>query len=336
MMSWIKPLLKILAGFVLTCVFFLLLLFRQDIPKEEIEEKYSTPQSHYIEVDGVNLHVRFLGEGDPIFLLHGSFSSLHTWQDWQEELSPYFLTIAIDFPGHGLTGPDDEKRYSMTDYSILVLRLAEKLNLDKFHLAGNSMGGSVALQVASTRPDKVLSLNLIAASGAPKPELRESSSIDNSGATWIHRMSGNPVFSKILLKCTPKFLFAMNMKEVYADDSKINEQTLNRYYELMLRDGNRQATLDRIRGPRESRIEFDRLTMPTLIMWGNEDRWIPVTQAELFEKAIPGSNVVVFDNAGHIPMEEIPTESVAAYLSFLGVEVRKDYLESQKYVTYAD
>ena len=332
-MVWIKRISKVLAVIVLSVVFFLILLFRNDIPAEEIEEKYATSQSHFISVDGMNVHVRIMGEGEPIILLHGSFSSLHTWDAWQRELSPYFLTISVDFPGHGLTGPDEFKRYSLTDYSLLILELSEKLNLNKFHLAGNSMGGAVAMQVASSRPDKVYSLNLIDAAEAPKPI--ESQNTKNSGG-WIFKLAKNPILSSILLKCTPKFLFGMNMKQVYADPDKITDQSITRYYELMLREGNRKATLDRLTGPRESRIDFDRLDMPTLILWGKDDSWIPVSQGYALEKAISGSKLVVFDNAGHVPMEEIPTESVTKYLSFLGVEVRKDYFHEPQLMTYAD
>lgn len=338
-MIWLKRIGKLVAGLFLTCVFFLLLLYRSDIPAEEIVSKYRTPESHFIEVDGINVHVRMMGEGEPIFLLHGSFSSLHTWDVWQKELSPYFMTISLDFPGHGLTGPDELKRYSVQDYSELVLSLAEKLNLRKFHLAGNSMGGAVALQLASARPDKVLTLNLVDASGAPRMETRSLDSAQNQvrgNGAWIFKLIENPLISKVFLKCTPKFLFARNMKEVYADESKIQKKTTERYYELMLREGNRQATLDRIKIPRKTDIDFERLTMPTLILWGGKDSWIPLSNAYALEKAISGSNLIVFDQAGHVPMEEIPTESVAEYLTFLGVEVRKNYLETPKQMVYAD
>lgn len=338
-MNWLKRTGKLVAGLLLTCVFFLLLLYRSDIPAEEIAEKYRTPESHFIDVDGIKVHIRIMGEGEPIFLLHGSFSSLHTWDVWQKELSPYFMTISLDFPGHGLTGPDELKRYSVQDYSELVLSLAEKLNLRKYHLTGSSMGGAVALHVASARPDKILTLNLVDTSGAPKIETRSLDGAQNPGrgsGAWIFKLIENPLISKIFLKCTPKFLFAKNMKEVYADASKIQEKDIDRYYELMLREGNRQATLDRISIPRNSKVDFERLTMPTLILWGGQDSWIPINNAYALEKAIPGSYLIVFDQAGHVPMEEIPTESVAEYLSFLGVEVRKNYLEAPKQMVYAD
>lgn len=338
-MIWLKRTAKLLACLVLAVVFFLLLLYRRDIPAEEIAAKYRTPESHTVNVNGIKVHIRMMGEGEPIFLLHGSFSSLHTWDSWQKELSQYFMTISLDFPGHGLTGPDDLKRYSVQDYSQLVIDLAKLLNVRKFHLAGNSMGGAVAMDVAATRPDKVLTLALVDASGAPKPEIRSlepDSGTADEEKPWIVRLIKNPLFSQILLKCTPKFLFAMNLKDIYGDKSRIREETIDRYYELMLREGNRQATLDRMAALGKSSIDFGRLNMPTLILWGGKDSWIPPSDAYAFEKAIPGSNLVVFDEAGHVPMEEFPTESVAEYLSFLGVTVRKNYLDAPKQMAYAN
>jgi len=145
----------------------------------------------------------------------------------------------------------------------------------------------------------------------------------------------HPVFSKLLLSCTPKFLFAMNMKQVYGDDSKVTDEVTTRYYELMLREGNRQATLDRLSQPRNSNIQFERLTMPTLILWGAEDTWIPLAQGKRLQQALPGSNLMILDGVGHVPMEESPTETVSEYLSFLGVEVRKDYLKPFNQLAHA-
>lgn len=331
----------ILVGWLFLVVFFFLLLqYRPDLSPEYIEGQYSTPESTFINVDGQNIHVRFMGEGEPIFLLHGSFSSLHTWDVWQRELSPYFLTISLDFPGHGLTGPNELKAYSVADYSSLVQRLAEKLGLEEFHLAGNSMGGSVALQVASERPDLVKSLNLVNSAGAPpksiEPRTLKSNSTQNSGGAWIFQVARNPIFSKVLLKCTPRFLFQMNMKEVYYDEMKVTQSTIDRYYELMLREGNRQATLDRLTAPRGASIDFSRIKMPTLILWGEFDRWISVQNAYRLQEVIPGAKLKVFPDAGHVPMEEIPTQSVAEYLAFLGVEVRNEYFSSPKMITHAN
>ena len=340
-MIWIKRIGKVLGVLLLLVVLFLASLYRPDFSAEEVNAKYLTPESQFIEVGGIRVHVRIMGKGEPIFLLHGSFASLHTWEPWQQELSPYYQTISLDFPGHGLTGPDSLKRYSTKDYSQLVYELAQKLNLPKDHLAGNSMGGGVALQLASDHPDQVLSLNLIDAAGATAPERKTADSTaqkkTSSGGAWIFQVARHPLFSKLLLSCTPKFLFELNMKQVYGDDTKVTDEVTTRYYELLLREGNRRATLDRLSMPRKGNsIQFERLTMPTLILWGALDTWIPLSQGQRLQQLIPGANLVVFDTAGHVPMEEIPTETVAEYLSFLGVEVRKNYLQPSKQVAYAN
>jgi pimeloyl-ACP methyl ester carboxylesterase len=340
-MIWIKRIGKGLGFLLLLVVLFLSSLYRPDFSAEEVNAKYLTPESKFIEVGGIRVHVRIMGEGDPIFLLHGSFASLHTWEPWQQELSPYYQTISLDFPGHGLTGPDSLKRYSTKDYSQLVYDLAQRLNLPKYHLAGNSMGGGVALQLASDHPEQVLSLNLIDAAGATAPERKSADSTaqkkTSSGGAWIFQVARHPLFSKLLLSCTPKFLFELNMKQVYGDDAKVTDEVTTRYYELLLREGNRRATLDRLSMPRKGNsIQFERLTMPTLILWGALDTWIPISQGQRLQQLIPGANLVVFDTAGHVPMEEIPTETVAEYLSFLGVEVRKTYLQPSKQVAYAN
>ena len=340
-MNWIKRIGKVLGVLLLLMGLILASLFRQDLSPDQVNTKYITPESQFIEVAGMRVHVRIMGEGEPVFLLHGSFASLHTWDQWQQEMSPYYQTISLDFPGHGLTGPDSLKRYGTKDYSELVHVLAQKLNLTEYHLAGNSMGGGVALQHASDYPGNVLSLNLIDSGGAPSVDRRTEDSTSqkkaNSGGAWIFQVARHPVFSKLLLSCTPKFLFELNMKQVYGDDTKVTEEVTTRYYELLLREGNRRATLDRLSMPRKGNsIQFERLTMPTLILWGAKDTWIPLSQGQRLQQLIPGSNLVVFDAAGHVPMEEIPTETVAEYLSFLGVEVRKNYLQPSKQVAYAN
>lgn len=338
-MIWIKRIGLVLGGMVILLVIALASAYRSDLSAEAVNAKYLTPESKFIEVDGIQVHVRILGEGEPVFLLHGSFASLHTWDAWQQAMSPYYQTISLDFPGHGLTGPDSLKRYGIKDYSELVHELAQKLNIEQYHVAGNSMGGAVAMQLASDYPGNVRSLNLIDAAGAPAADRTLTDSTapkkSNSGGAWIFQVARHPVFSKLLLSCTPKFLFAMNMKQVYGDDTKVTDEVTTRYYELMLREGNRQATLDRLSQPRNSNIQYERLSMPTLILWGAEDTWIPLAQGKRLQQALPGSNLMILDGVGHVPMEESPTETVSEYLSFLGVEVRKDYLKPFNQVAHA-
>jgi pimeloyl-ACP methyl ester carboxylesterase len=337
-----KPLSLVIKSLITLFVLVICLLvfsYRPDLPLEKLTLKYMDGQSHFMDVEGINMHIKVKGSGEPIFLIHGSFSSLHTWEAWEKELSQYFMTISMDLPGHGLTGPDEKMRYGVYDYSTLVLSIADQLGITEFHIAGNSMGGGVALKLASDHPERVLSLNLIDSSGAPR-SLTEVKRDDkpqsyNSGA-FIFKVAQNPVFNKLLLKCTPKWVFRWNLNQVYYDDSKITDEQVTRYYHLLRREGNRKATLDRLTIRRPFEIDFGNLTMPVLIMWGAQDAWIPLDNGKRLAEAIPGSVLKVYNNVGHVPMEEIPTETVMDYLSFLGIQLDVDYFSAPKFYSHVD
>jgi pimeloyl-ACP methyl ester carboxylesterase len=336
MKSMLFTILKILTAFLLLIGLALVLAYRSDMTLDQLVSKYTDQNSYFLDVHGINMHVKVSGEGEPIFLIHGSFSSLHTWEAWEKELSKYFMTISMDLPGHGLTGPDEKGRYGTADYANFIFGIAELLGIDEFHVAGNSMGGGVALKMAADQPNKILSLNLIDASGAPAKQISESSSPSrsNSSGAAIFKVARNPLVNKILLKCTPKVLFKWNLEQVYFDPNKITEEQVTRYYELILREGNRRATLDRLTSRKSHQVDFGKIKMPVLIMWGAGDRWIPLSSGERLKDTIPGATLKVFQNAGHVPMEEIPTETVLEYLHFLGIQPDVDYLSPPKFFSY--
>lgn len=330
--------LKAVLIFLFLLIGILVLSYRSDLDAEGLVNKYSDEYSHFLEIDSVRVHVKVKGEGEPIFLIHGSFSSLHTWEAWEKELSPYFMTISMDLPGHGLTGPDPKMRYGIEDYASLVFKIADQLGIGEFHVAGNSMGGGVALKMASDQPDRILTLNLIDSSGANlrlDQDEKNKTPQNNSSGALIFKIANHPILNKLMLKCTPEFVFKLNLKQVYYDDSKIREDQVRRYYELMRREGNRKATLDRLTTRKPYQVEFNQINMPVLIMWGAQDQWIPLSQGEKLANMISDSILKVFDQAGHVPMEEIPTESVAEYLSFLGIQMDVDYLSPPKFFSYA-
>jgi pimeloyl-ACP methyl ester carboxylesterase len=121
-----------------------------------------------------------------------------------------------------------------------------------------------------------------------------------------------------MIKITPRFLFKMNLKQVYGDPTKVKEADVDRFYDLMLREGNRASTMQRLRQPGKDLQDSIRyISTPTLIIWGEKDAWIPVSNAYRFKEEIRGAELKVFVGAGHVPMEEIPTETVSAALQFL-------------------
>jgi pimeloyl-ACP methyl ester carboxylesterase len=311
-MKRLKRILTIVAAvFGVLLISILIIGFKVDISPQKLEEKYFTPESKYVQVLDAKVHIRTRGSGSPILLLHGSFSSLHTWQDWEDELSKSYTTVSVDFPGHGLTGPNETETYTTDYYTKLVLALADSLKLDTFYVAGNSMGGTVAWKLALRAPERVKKLVLIDAAGFWNANKK-------SDRPWIFKALQNPLFGAGFTHITPKFVFNLNMKQVYGNENLVRQEVTDQYYELMLREGNREATLKRINQDEPDQSDtIQQITTPTLILWGKKDRWIPVENAYLFHKAITGSTLVVLDEAGHVPMEEIPSESVEHVLTFL-------------------
>ncbi|MBX2962860.1 MAG: alpha/beta hydrolase [Cyclobacteriaceae bacterium] len=308
-------------GYTLAFLFAVILIFlaanyKADIPVEKLEPTYFTQESRYTLVDGVNIHIRKRGSGAPVMLVHGSFASLHTWKGWEDELSKYFTTISLDLPGHGLTGPTSIENYTTDEYARLLFALADTMKLDTFYLAGNSMGGNVAWKMALRQPNRVKKLILVDAAGFWK--ITSDSTTKPTKRPFIFILLSIDAVGKVLSKITPYFLFKRNLQQVYGIKTKVKSETIDRYYELILREGNREATLNRLRNSgRDLQDSIPFIKIPTLILWGARDAWIPVEHAHRFHQAIEHSRLIIFDSAGHVPMEEIPDESVEAALSFL-------------------
>ena len=176
------------------------------------------------------------------------------------------------------------------------------------------MGGNVAYRMALKHPERISKLILIDAAGAPNDSTFRLTPA--SSRPFIFQMLEIPVLRNSLTRLTPRFLFKSVLKGVFYDQKKITEDMTDRYYELMRREGNRDATAVRI-GTMRSPTPEGTVTCQTLILWGNNDKWIPVSTGERFYAAIPGSKLVVLDKTGHVPMEERPLESLAVVQHFL-------------------
>jgi len=274
---------------------------------EEIAPKYATSPSSFIEVKGIKIHYRDQGQGYPIVLIHGTGASLHTWDAWTEELIKTYRVIRLDLPAYGLTGKDQQKRYSSLDYVNFLDAFLDKLGIEKFHLGGNSLGGLVSWLYASYHDQKVNKLLLLNPSGFP---------FDST--PMVIKLAKTPILNFFIRYITPKSFVKKNLKEVYYNDDLITNETIDRYYDLTLFEGNREAFIDRSFIERENYT--DRLSLiqsPALVLWGENDEWIPVEDSKKFKAHLNNIKIVIMPKTGHIPMEERPKESVAIALDFL-------------------
>ena len=106
---------------------------------DELIKKYSLPNSKFMELYGINVHYCDEGSGDVILLLHGVFSSLHTFDKWAEILSQSYRVIRLDLPGFGLTGPCIDNEYAIDLYVGYLKKFMDNLGVKNFHIAGNSL-----------------------------------------------------------------------------------------------------------------------------------------------------------------------------------------------------
>jgi pimeloyl-ACP methyl ester carboxylesterase len=285
---------------------------RRDLPAAQLESRYAQPPSRFVEVDGMRVHYRDEGTGPALLLLHGSNASLFTWEGWVRELAGSFRVISVDLPGHGLTGPHPQSRYMPGDMAHFVEAFRARLGLERFHLAGNSMGGAVAWHYALLFPERVERLVLVNAVGYPRNEPRP----------LIFRMFSTPVLGELLSVVTPRDIVESNLREVYGDPSKVTDEQIDRYEAMLLREGNRQATRERLRQGDDTGLwqRLKELRAPTLILWGEKDTWILPEYGKRFDEDLPDSRLVLYPDLGHVPMEEDPARTAADVRRFLQEE----------------
>lgn len=282
---------------------------RCDRAPAAVEARWATPPSRFVEVDGLRVHYRDRGRGPAIVLLHGSNSSLFTWEGWAADLARDHRVVTLDLPGHGLTGPDPRARYRPAEMAAFLDRFVAALGLDRFTLGGNSMGGGVAWRYALLHPDKVERLVLVDSAGLPRREPKP----------FAFRLFSLPVAGRVARWVSPRALVAASLRDAYGDPARVTPRLVDLYDDLLLRAGNREATRRRFAAGDEDGMSarLGEIRAPTLILWGSRDRWILPAYAQRFHAAIAGSQLVVLDGLGHVPMEEDPARSVAAVRRFL-------------------
>jgi len=287
-------------------------LAERDKKIEALLPIYADKESKFMPVLGMQVHYRMEGlDSDtvPLVFIHGTSASLHTWDSLTLLLKNKKKIIRFDLPAFGLTGPNKENTYNADVYNIFVDSVLEALHVKSCIIAGNSLGGSIAWHYALYNKSRVQQLILLDASGYPKK---------NEKGSLGFKIASMPIINNLLLWVTPKFLVKKSLEGVFVDKQKINEESINRYHDLLLREGNRKAALSIFKaGFTPNPVPIKTIDIPTLIIWGDQDQLINVSNAYLFNKDIKGSQLVVLKNVGHTPMEETPTKVATAISAFL-------------------
>ncbi len=302
---------KALIALAVTVILFSLagvFMYKPSLSLGYLKQKYATDSSAFINIEGVDVHYRIEGKGEPIVLIHGTAASLHTWDELVQVLKSDYQLIRMDLPAFGLTGPLQGGDYSIHHYVTIVNSFINKLQIDNAIIIGSSLGGNIAWNLAIEHGEKVKKLVLIDPSGIPTDE----------DSPFIFRVAQNNIGAAIIKHILPKSVIRQNIEAVYFDDDKVTDGLIERYYELALRKGNRQAFVDRAKTQTiDNSHMLSQITQQTLIIWGRHDEWIPLRNAYKFDSLIPNSELLIYEDAGHVPMEELPERTARDLKKFL-------------------
>lgn len=292
---------------------------RGDIPYETLAAEYENSASRYQELPGgLIVHYRDEGVQTPgaptLLLIHGFSASLHTWEEWRAILGDEFRIVSLDLPGHGLTRAPAGYQASVDGFSDVVAAFVQARGLSRFTLAGSSMGGHVAWQYALAHPDQVQGLILVDAAGWPDPRL------DDENTPAVFRLLRNPITRPLLRDLDNTRLIREGLRRSFYDPALVDDEMVARYSELSRAPGHRDILLQ-LGGNQRTLATPERLAplaqMPVLIQHGDSDQLVPVEHARLFEQAISGSQLAIYENTGHIPQEEIPRRSADDVRAFV-------------------
>jgi pimeloyl-ACP methyl ester carboxylesterase len=272
----------------------------QDIPAAELEARYAGPTSRFMTIDGVRFHYRDEGTGPVVVLFHANFSNLIDWDPWVDALKDRYRVVRLDMSSHGLTGPDPTGDYTQERTLALTERFIDALGIRKLSLGGTSMGGTVAIHYTAAHPDRVDRLILLSPGSLEGKEKMRS--------------GGVPKVGYVLKYILPRALPAAMLRSGFGDPLRLPDALIDRWYDLWMREGQREAQLDRLSQYRAGDIEgvVRSIRVPVLLLWGEANRTAVFAQSVEFRELLknaPSLTFISYPGVGHMAVEEAGPET---------------------------
>lgn len=272
----------------------------RSIPLETLKEKYHVSDANFLRVQGIDIHYKDEGQGPVLVLLHGICASLYTWDGWVDAMKDRYRIIRLDLPGWALTGSVGADAVNLDKMMSVLKDFFDMMAVDSFYLAGNSMGGYFAWNYGLKHPEQVKKMVLLDPVCYPQQP------------PWFIRVAKYPLLSFWPRRIMPKWLISMNVRAVYGDRSRIDPDLYDLYFDMAMREGNKDAYMDSFRFMAKHST-FDTLSRgvsdikpPILLMYGSKDKWVPPEHGDLWKRDLPSVECIVYDGVGHVPMEEVP------------------------------
>jgi pimeloyl-ACP methyl ester carboxylesterase len=285
----------------------------REIPIAELRLEYGLPASQTFEPSpGVRVHFTDEGvrSGRTLILVHGFAASVHAWRPWIDRLAKDYRLVAIDLPGHGLTQTPAGYRATLEGNAQLVEDLTAHLGIDRFVLVGNSMGGAVSMAYAMEHSKRLQGLVLVSPAGWPG---------ERGGPPGGFSLLSSDAGRFVLKLLDPRIVVGGGLKSAYVEDALVTDAVIDRYAELALGEGHRDVLLTQRSQaePPWTPASFAAIRTPTLVMVGEKDALIPPTNGRSLAGAIPGAYLVTYPEGGHLPMEQLPDQTVQHLLAFI-------------------
>lgn len=276
---------------------------------------FHSDHSRFVDIDGVRVH--YQEAGDPkapaLVLIHGFASSTLVWSKVFLPLAEAgFHVIAIDMLGFGYSGKPRNAEYTIAGQASLLNSLLDRLHLKRVTLVGSSYGGAVAATCALDYPSRVEKLVLIGTVNNNRPL-----------GYKLMRFFSSPVVGDVVspLLIGSRRLLRRRMKRVYdRHEWVLDERRVDARHLPLRAAGTQRAIIRTVRGWDAERIsrEAHLIRQPVLLLWGENDREIPLADGERLHEQIAGSRLIVFLNCGHLPHEEYPEEFTKVVADFCG------------------
>ena len=285
------------------------------------ERELADPDSHFADVNGLTVHYKEMGQGEPVYiLLHGFGASEFSWRAVMEPLSRSGRVIAYDRPAFGLTErPLDGNWTGTNPYSVqgnveLLDGLLDELGVDKVILVGNSAGGGVAAAYALEHPERVQGLVLV------DPAVGNGSG--GRFPQWALSLMALPQvrhIAPLLVRTIAGPMGNDTIKLAWHDPSRIGPEVYEGYRRPLKADNWDKALYEfTIAGnPVNYSDHLANLTMPVLVVTRDDDRIVPAMQSIQLSREIPGAQLVVLKDCGHVPQEECPDQLMTSIQPFL-------------------
>ena len=272
-----------------------------------LERQHSGLSKQSIKIDSHTIVYLEGGKGETILLLHGFGANKDSWNQFAKYLTPLFHVLAIDLPGFGESSRIETESYSISAQASRLQEIANALRLDKFHVAGNSMGGAISGKYTVDFPDRVLTLGLFNSAGIQTcPEKSELISQLEAGK--------NPLLSIKTIKDLDEFLKFVFVKPPWIP-RPVKEYTTR---EAIVRNAfNEKVFKEFVEEKYSLEPDLSKIGARTLILWGDKDRLIDVSCTKILENGLQNHTTVIMKACGHAPMVERPQEAANHYLKFL-------------------